>query len=298
MVLITGSTGFVGPYLIKELKSFGYQVTGTAVSGDADYLLDITDKKAVADLIRKLKPDLIVHLAGFSSVKESFKSPELCMKVNVQGTGNLLDAVKEYVPVARILIISSSEVYGNTKITPTKEIARLNPQNPYAESRVAQEEQVKNSGLNWIISRSFNHIGPGQPQGFVASDFASQIAKINKDKQVSPFIYVGNLSAQRDFTDVRDVVAAYRLLLTKGKLHNIYNVCSGKAIRIENLLKKLLKFSKVKIEIKVDKDKLKPIEVKKTHGDNSKLKKELKWRPKVSIDKTLEDIYRYWLARV
>ena len=298
MVLITGSSGFVGPYLIKEMKATGFQVAGTANTGTADYPLDITDKKAVAELVKKLKPDLIVHLAGFSSVKESFKNPELCMKVNVQGTGNLLDAVKGNVPGARILIISSSEVYGNTKNHPTKESEKLNPQSPYAESRVVQEQLVKDSGLNWVISRSFNHIGPGQPQGFVASDFASQIAKINKDKQASRVIYVGNLSAQRDFSDVRDVVAAYRLLLTEGKLHNIYNVSSGKAIRIENLLKKLLKFSKVKIEIKVDKDKLKPIEVKKTQGDNSKLKKELKWRPKVSIDKTLEDIYRYWLARV
>ena len=298
MVLITGSTGFVGPYLIKELKSFGYQVTGTAVSGDTDYLLDITDKKAVADLIRKLKPDLIVHLAGFSSVKESFKSPELCMKVNVQGTGNLLDAVKEYVPGARILIISSSEVYGNTKITPTKEIARLNPQSPYAESRVAQEQLVKDSGLNWVISRSFNHIGPGQPLGFVASDFASQIAKINRDKQSQPVIYVGNLTAQRDFSDVRDVVAAYRLLVTKAKLHSIYNVCSGKAISMNNLLKKILKFSRVEIEVEVDKNKLKPIEVKKMQGDNTKIKKELNWQPKFSIDKTLKDIYQFWLVRI
>ena len=298
MILVTGSSGFVGPYLQQELTAHGLKSLGTANSGQADFKLDITDKKAVDSLIKQVKPDYVIHLAGFSSVKESFTHADLCRRVNVEGTRNLLAAIKNYVPQARVLIVSSSEIYGNPQYLPVNEQHPFNPLSPYAESRVEQEELVKSSDLNWIIARSFNHIGPGQQLGFVSGDCARQIAMVNKNPKLPAVMKVGNTASYRDFSDVRDVVAAYRLLITKGRLKNIYNVCSGKAVRISRLINTLLSFSKVKIAVETDPRFFRPVEIKKIEGDNSKLKHDLNWKPVFKIEKTLRDIYQYWLKKV
>jgi GDP-4-dehydro-6-deoxy-D-mannose reductase len=298
LALITGAGGFVGPYLRRELVENSYQVVGTDLSKKVEYRLDITNAAAVVELLAKTKPQVIFHLAGFSSVKQSFAKPELCKQVNVEGTRNLLEAVKKTVPDAKILIISSAEVYGNPKTIPIPESAGLNPTSPYAESRIEQEALLNEYQLNWLVSRSFNHIGPGQQQGFVSSDFASQIAQINNNPNSEAKIAVGNLEAVRDFSDVRDVVRAYRLLIEKAKLHDTYNVCSGKGISIKAILDILLSFSKRKIEIVQDPDRARPSDIAELIGDNSKLKLSTGWKPEIDLQQTLAEIYQSWLNKI
>lgn len=308
--LITGISGFVGPYLKVELEKNGYTVFGLDRNknrhseqgrrGDqvekshAIFQCDLLDKKSVAKIFGELKPNFIFHLAGFSSVEKSWKQPELCQKINIEGTRNLLDAVIEAKINPRILIVSSAEVYGNPKKLPLSETSPINPQNPYAKSRVAQEKLLQNyKNLDWIVSRSFNHTGPRQPAQFVIPEFAKQLAQIKKGLQ-KPVIKVGNLETKRDFSDVRDVVRAYRLLLEKGKKHEIYNVCSGKAYKINDLLNTMISQIDIDVKIEIDKSKFRPQDIKELRGDNSKIK-ELGFKNSILIDKTLKDSLKWWI---
>ena len=296
-VFITGSSGFVGGYLRKEFESHRYKVVGTDLrSGNAEYLMDVTNPADVDRVIGEVKPDYIVHLAGFASVKASFDNPELCYKINVGGTKNVLDAmVHNKLFKSRILVISSSDVYSEQPGKKLKETAPLKEKSPYGKSRIDQEKLVQSyKKLNWIISRSFPHIGPGQPKGFVTADFASQIADINKNPELPHVVKVGNLDNIRDFADVRDTVVAYRLLLEKGEVQNIYNVCSGYELKISKILKIFLNLSKISVEINIDPEKVRTHDISYNVGDNTKLISATGWSSKYKTEKTLKDIYQWW----
>lgn len=296
--LITGIAGFVGPYLKRELENHGYQVYGLDLpkrSTENYFSVDILDVQALKQTLQQIKPDLIFHLAGFSSVKDSFQQPERVRKINVYGTNNLLQAVSERCPQSRILIVSSGHVYQQPKDNqPLIEDSPLDETtSPYAASRVEQEELLnKYQDLDIIISRSFNHIGPGQDQGVIA-DFCLPIIQSNKPGTIA----VGNLEVYRDFTDVRDVVRAYRLLLEKGKSCQIYNVCSGQAIKVSYLLDQLIKFAGKKIKIKSDPEKFRKVDVLVLTGENSKIKIATGWQPEIQLEQTLKDCYNYFLKK-
>lgn len=267
--LITGITGFVGPHLKRELEHNKYDVYGLALSdgGNKVFKCDITNSDRVLEVIQEIMPDCIFHLAGFSSVSKSFQQPDKCYKINVTGTKNLLDAVKKSGIRPRILIVSSAEVYGVPKYLPIDEKHPLNPISPYGKSRVEQEEIALKSGLPVIISRSFNHTGPGQSDSFVIPSFRKQI----KEAKDGGTIYVGNLGVVRDFSDVRDVVKAYRILVEKGKEGDIYNVGSGIGYGLRDILDKLVMLSGKKLEIKKDISKIRKDDIPKLIADNGKV---------------------------
>jgi len=273
--LITGAQGFVGSYLINHLASKREKVVGLnrnrtvakAATNFSPHInwqhCDLVSQKKVHQLIQKTKPTVVYHLAAQSSVALSWEDPTGTFKTNVLGTMNLLDALGQLKRPTTILIVESGEVYGRASLTGGKitEKSPLCPENPYAASKATQDFSLlpyfKNAHLKLIRVRPFNHIGPGQSHRFVVSHFAYQIARIEKGLQ-KPIIQVGNLKAKRDFTDVRDIIRAYTLLMRQAKHGEIFNIGRGKPIAIESILKKLLSLSRCKIQIHVDKNLLRP----------------------------------------
>ncbi len=266
--LITGISGFVGPYLKKELEANGYKVYGMDRHGSEKHVLkcDITDYSSVYNIIKKTRPDYIFHLAGFSSVSKSFVEPELCHDINVNGTKNLLDAVVSHKLKPRILIVSSADIYGEPEYMPIDEKHPVRPVSPYGVSRAEQEKLALSYDLPIIISRSFNHTGPGQSDRFVIPSMRKQIG----DAKDGASIYVGNLECIRDFSDVRDVVRAYRILAEKGKPGEIYNVGSGKGINLRELLMRLIKDSGKDIKVVMEKKRLRKNDISRQVCDNRK----------------------------
>jgi GDP-4-dehydro-6-deoxy-D-mannose reductase len=265
--LITGSEGFVGPYLRRELESNGYEVIGLNHSGNPEYKCDITDKYSLDKVILLTQPNCIFHLAGFSSPSKSFEQPELCFKVNVEGTRNLLDSASKLLN-CKILIVSSSEVYGNPQSLPIDEKHLINPVSPYGKSRVEQEK-IALTYRNTMIARSFNHTGPGQTTNFVIPSFLQQI----KDAKDNGVIYVGNLNVVRDFSDVQDVVHAYRLLMEKANVGEVYNIGSGIGYNLKEVLTQLINKSGKNLRIEIDSTRFKKSEIEKLVCDNSKIMK-------------------------
>ncbi len=304
IALVTGVEGFVGPYLVSYLKAQGITTIGTYFAGQMpepeNTRLDVTSLDQTRNIISRIRPDLIFHLAGFSSVALSFTNPFLCKKINVEGTRNILQSVSEARLKARILVIGSAEVYGKPQFLPITEKHPISPESPYAESRVEQEREclgfIKKCGLYIVLTRSFNHSGPGQSDSFVLSSFAKQVALIEKGKQES--VKVGNLDAIRDFSDVRDVVRAYFLLLKKAKKGEIYNVCSGKGHSIKDLLGLITKQAYVNVKIETDPTRLRPSDIPVLVGENRALFKRTRWQNSIPIEKTLGDLLQYWRERV
>lgn len=301
-VLITGSTGFVGPYLKKELESHGYEIFGLDRHNPENiknvFCGDICDSEFVDSVVEKVSPGEVYHLAGFSSVKKSFEEPELAMRINVGGTENLLGAVSRLCPKSKILMVSSADVYGKPKKIPINENEEVKETSPYSRSRIAQEKLINRfKDLFIIVSRSFNHTGPGQSEIFVLPDFTKQVVEIEEGIKES-IIYVGDLDVVRDFSDVRDIAHAYYLLLQKGKRGNIYNVGSGNGYNLHELLNRIINLSKIKIEIRKDPAKIRPIEIMELVADNSKLKNDTGWKPIYTMDKTIDDLLHYWRLKL
>jgi GDP-4-dehydro-6-deoxy-D-mannose reductase len=296
--LITGINGFVGPHLKQHLINNGFEVFGTDISNGelVDYSVDLLDKQAVYDLISKITPDFIFHLAAQSSVKLSFIKSELTREINVTGTKNLLDAVKSLIPDSKILVVGSADVYGIPDETPLTENSKLNPISPYGESKLEQEKLALNYGLNLVISRSFTHTGPGQKPIFVCSDFAKQIVEIEKGKEA--VINVGNIDVRRDFTDVRDMVRAYLLALEKCNFNEVYNICSGNTYSLRKILDMLLAMSDKEIQIKEDPTKLRKKDILLMEGDNSKFIEITGWKAEISLEQTLKDLLDYWRKNI
>jgi len=300
-LLITGAAGFVGKYLIEAGRTAGYEVFGTNIAlPDKTYQdfieLDVTDFDQCLAVLESIKPQKIIHLAGFSSVKASYEKPELCMHINYEGSRNLLNAVSKVDPEVSVLMIGSAEVYGTPQYLPIDEIHPIDGKNPYALSRIAQESLLKEfSNLNIVMTRSFNHTGSGQPLGFVLPDFAHQIAAISPEEKSR--ISVGNLDSVREFTHVRDVCRAYIMLVEKGHKGCVYNVCSGQKIKISKLLHKIIQISNKEVVVDIDPQKFRPLDVKEYYGSFSKLATDTGWRPEISIDQIIEEVYSYWLDK-
>ena len=267
--LITGIDGFVGKHLEHELIDNGYEVFGLSrkASGQNRFSCDINDFECLSRVIYNVMPDFVFHLAGFSTLPESFNEPELCFKINVDGTKNLLKAISQANINPRILVVSSSLVYGNPAYNPIDEACPLNPSSPYAYSRIEQEKAALSSGLNVIIARSFNHTGPEQKDTFAIPSFKKQV----RDAKTGDEILVGNLDVVKDYSDVRDVVKAYRLLLEKGVFGEIYNVGSGKEYVMRKILERIIDKSGKDLKIVTDLARVRPSEISKSVCDTKKL---------------------------
>jgi len=312
-VLITGASGFAGYHLIKYLISKkDEKIYGTYLEDSSKERLDefkeeltlekidLSKKETVYSLIEKIKPDKIYHLAAFTVPSLSFDSPLEVITNNVSSELNILESLrKQKLFKTRVLITSSADVYGKVKKEdiPINENTPLNPVNPYAVSKIAQDflalQYFLAYGIESIRVRPFNHIGPGQGPNFVVASFSKKIAEIEKGKR-ERVINVGNLEAKRDFTDVEDMVRAYDLILEKGKAGDVYNIGSGKAYKIKDILDKLLSFSKKEIKIEVDKALFRPVDEPELRCDYEKLKKLTNWEPLIPIDKTLRETLDYW----
>jgi len=306
--LITGINGFVGRYLKENLQRQGYTVAGTYlpeplhVMPENYYPVDLLKPQQIQEVIQIWQPDEIYHLAGQSSVALSWKMPAKTIEINVNGTLNLLEAVRLHKPDCKILIVGSSDEYGPVaqQDCPVNEGHPLQPVSPYGVSKLTQEKMAqlyaKSYGLHIVMVRPFNHIGPGQSKGFVVADFASRIAELEQGK-AEPVLQVGNLHSFRDFTDVEDVVAAYVLLMQHGKAGEVYNVGSGKAVEIQRILEALLALSKVQIQVELDKERYRPADVPLVVCDNSKLVACTGWQPAKALQQTLQETLDYWRTR-
>ncbi|MGQ9729517.1 MAG: GDP-mannose 4,6-dehydratase, partial [Candidatus Fervidibacter sp.] len=288
-VLITGITGFVGSHLAELALGKGAEVFGTyrwrSRLDNIQHLLteirliecDLRDAISVRNAVKEAKPSWIFHLAAQSFVPASWTAPADTMHINVIGTINLFEAVRQLDLDCRILNVGSSEEYGLQfeHELPIKETNPLRPLSPYAVSKVAQDllgwHNHRSYKIFIIRTRAFNHSGPRRPEAFVDSGFAWQIARIEAGLQ-EPIIHVGNLDAKRDFTDVRDIVRAYWLALEKGEPGEVYNICSGKAWSIREVLEMLLNMANTKVEIRQDQSRMRPSDVPVLVGDSTKFR--------------------------
>ena len=306
--LITGIAGFAGSHLAEYLLSEGISVFGFyhpkhSIS-NIDHLIkniqlikcDVFGENDLAKKLQKINPDFIFHLAAFSSPAESYKNPKDTLENNIIGELNLLEGLVKIKSKAKILIVGSADEYGNnSKDLPLDEKTPLAPISPYAVSKVAQDmlglQFYIHYKLNIIRVRPFNHIGPRQSHKFVVSSFAQQIAYLERNRGST--IKVGNLDTWRDFTDVRDMVRAYKLALDRGITGEVYNIGSGNCYKIEDILNILLSFSKVKIEIKKDKGLKRDIDIQRIVCNYSKFKNQTGWKPMIPLSKTLSDTIEY-----
>lgn len=305
-VFISGATGFVGKHLVSFLGPADYEIFGTSFPEEPEsgehkniFYLDIRSEEKVFEAIERVRPDWIFHLAAVSNVKHSWERRTETLETNLMGTFYLFEAARKFTPQARILFISSSDVYG--VLSPVEkaldEEYPTHVVSPYAFTKVNGEILSKFYAhvekLDIVIARSFPHTGPGQSRDFVCSDWACQIAQIEKG-QAEPLIKVGNTQVKRDFLDVRDVVRAYTLLMQKGKSGEVYNVCSGSAVSLSEILDLLLSFSPQKIEARVDSQKLRKADIPLLLGDNQKVKRETSWEPQIPLKQSLLDLLDYW----
>ena len=305
--LVIGGGGFVGPYLVRHLTDdLGYEVTVTKTVKETLTMdnatvrnLDILDMEQIRTLLEEEKADYLFHLAAQSSVAYSWKNPTLTVDVNIKGCINLLEAIRLVDKKPRVLLIGSGEEYGHIKKDecPIIEDNVVRPGNIYAATKSCQNMlgRIYSDAYNLDIMmvRAFNHIGPNQTPMFVVADFCKQVADIEKGKQ-EPVINVGNLSAKRDFTDVRDVVKAYAKLVAGGKRGETYNVGTGHAVAIQDILNKIISMSDKDIEVKVDPGKLRPVDVPIIEPDISKIKREVGWEPLIPLEQTLRETLEHW----
>lgn len=314
--LIIGAAGFVGTYLIRHLKQEpGHAVAATKMpqeqlqaetigAGEMNiYDLDILDRNAVLELLREVRPDYVFHLAAQSSVAAAWKNPEMTVDVNIRGAVHVLEALRRLDHSPRVLLVGSGEEYGivHPEEIPIREDHREDPGNIYAATKVCQNMlgriYARAYGLEVLMVRAFNHIGPNQAPLFVVSDFCRQAAWIEAGRQEA-VIQVGNLDVKRDFTDVRDVVRAYAMLIRSGKAGETYNVGSGRAVKIADILQMILEKSPADIQVKADPSKLRPVDLPVIEADIRKLQEITGWRPLIGLEQTIEETLAYWRGRV
>lgn len=304
--LITGGSGFVGGYLIRELTESGWEVHATHLPDEKintecfRHVLDVLRKDDVKNLIEEVRPDIIYHLSAQSSVALSWKNPQLTTEINVIGSINVMEALPDGV---RLILIGSGEEYGfiRENACPIKETENINPANIYAVSKACAgmigKIYHRAYGKDIVIVRAFNHSGAGQAETFVISDFCKQIAEIENGLR-PPEIFTGNLSAKRDFTDVKDVVRAYRLLGEKGISGKTYNVGRGKAVSIEYILNTAIKLSEVPITHRLDPQRLRASDIPVIEPDVSEIFRDTGWKAEISVEETISETLFYWRKKI
>lgn len=299
-VLIFGVNGFVGTYLVHELVSAGYKVIGSDLQKkcinsevSAYYPCDLSDARGVLSLVSESNVDYIVNLAAISSVGQSWSDPALTMRINVEGALNIMEAARAQETSVRVLLVGSSEEYA-PKDGPLCESDPTIANNPYGISKATQEcfaaLYAKEFGLGVCLTRSFNHTGPGQNPAFVLPSWCRQAAEIEKSAKPGR-VTVGNISVSRDFSDVRDVVRAYRLIMESGRAGEVYNVGSGRALPLFDLLETIKSFCRQPIEVEIDTALIRPNDTASICCDYSKINEELGWKPKRKIEDTLREMY-------
>jgi GDP-4-dehydro-6-deoxy-D-mannose reductase len=309
VTIVTGAAGFAGSHLLDRLVDTHpvvawYRPGGTRPASPSKRVtwqaVDVTDRTAVDKAIKATKPARIFHLAGAPSVETSWTNAVPHLRINVLGTQYLLDAVQRSGRPCRVLVVTSAQVYGMTD-DPITENGILLPQSPYGLTKLAQDRLALSAAeaarLDVVVARPFNHIGPRQGPGFAVPSFARQIARMERGL-AEPIMKVGNLDTRRDITDVRDVVDAYVRVMDGGQAGTAYNVCSGRAWRIRDLLEELTQLSTVTVTLETDPSKFRPIDVPVVQGDPSRLRNELGWVPKIAVERTLEDTLDDWRERV
>lgn len=307
--LVTGINGFIGSYLPEYLMAKGVEVFGTVYDNNICniahikdkinlIMCDVRDRSAVKKAVQKSDSDIIFHLAAQSRPDVSWVDPAGTMETNVMGTVYLFESVRQIGLDPKILVAGSSAEYGLIRKDepPIKEDHPLLPVSPYGVSKVAQDllayQYFKNLNIKTIRVRIFGATGP-RKVGDACSDFCRQIVKIERE-EAEPVIRVGNLETKRDLMDIKDTLEAFWALIKKGKIGDVYNVCSSKPIKIGDMLNKLLEISGIKAKIEVDQKKLRLTDEPVVVGDNTKIKRDCEWGPKISIEKTLNDTLNYW----
>jgi len=306
--LITGITGFVGGYLTERLRKAGQKVAGidqwpSCRLDNVDYAqINILDTGAISQFMAKCRPSRIYHLAGISYLPDADATPRHALETNIIGLIALLDAMRRSCPDARMLVVGSSKEYGSEVISENlKESMHPDPTDFYGISKYAAEmlgrQYVRQFDLDIRFSRSFNHTGPGQSPRFVCSDWAKQVAEIELGK-APPRMTIGNTDQEIDFSDVRDVVGAYFAILEKGRKGEVYNVCSGSCVSLDRILRYLLEKSSRRIAVQHIEQKVRAHKASsKLAGDNTRLRA-ISWKQRVPIEKTLDDIYAWWMKEL
>ncbi len=304
-VLLTGARGFVGRQLSVTLRQYGHEV----IAGEGNARFDVTDLNAVRSVVGAVTPEAIIHLAAVSSVGSSWKQPELTLHTNIHGTLNILQAVRELVPGCRIISVGSAEEYGRGVMADpveyshrgVRETCPCEPVNPYGISKLAAGELVLMAARSWRLDavhvRAFNHIGPGQPSGYVVPDFCRQLAVAEANNQ-SAVLRVGDVSVIRDFLDVKDVASAYAALLTVGQAGTVFNVASGKGRALHEVLAVLQDIARVPLSWETDPELMRPADVPVLIGDSERLKQCTGWQPVIPLHQSIADVLAFWRANV
>jgi GDP-4-dehydro-6-deoxy-D-mannose reductase len=310
-ILITGVAGFAGSHLAELLLNDGEEIAGAVLPGESlrnvqpftsrvrQFRCDLRDADAVSAMVEQVKPDEIYHLAALAFIPDSVVDPRLTFDTNLYGTLNLFEAVKKLGLSPRILFVGSADEYGlvGKEELPITEENPLRPANPYSVSKVSASMLAYQYGLSRsahvVRVRPFNHTGPRQSPRFVCSDFARQIVEVALGRR-APEISVGNLAPKRDFTDVRDVVRAYRDVLRHGEPREVYNICSGKSVAVGEILDMLVSISGAKLRIVERSDRTRKSDVDEIRGDFAKIERATGWRPDIPLEDTLDDLIEYW----
>lgn len=306
--LVTGATGFAGSHLVDQLLMEQPSVAAWSHRGGREQnvgdnprirwnAVDLLDRVAVSRALSHLQPSAVYHCAAVAHVGESWSEPARALRINVLGTHHVLEGLREAGLRSPVLVTGSALVYrSSTRLL--REDDPIGPSDPYGVSKLAQEMlSVRSSDVPVFIVRPFNHAGPRQSPAYVTSSFARQIAEIEAGRS-APVLHVGNLDARRDITDVRDTVRAYRLVLQHGQPGRPYNVCSGEAYRVRDLLDALVGLSRASIDIQVDPARLRPSDNPVIAGDRSRIGAETGWIPEIPIERTLDDLLNYWRQQI
>ena len=312
-ILITGVTGFAGGYLSAHIAEVApdAETWGLVLPSDPGVPPDhvkvvygnLTELQSLTGTLEQVRPDLIFHLAAASSVASSWERPDQAFQVNLVGTVNLFEALRQLDARPRVVVASSAEVYGLVPLNkqPITERQPLRPLSPYGSSKAAQDlvaaQYFDTRQLPCVRLRLFHHTGPRRPENFVASSFARQIARIECGLE-DPVVAVGNLEAVRDITDVRDIARAYWLAATAARAGEAYNVCSGNGIFIRSLLEQLLAFSDHRIEIRPDLNRMRAVDIPHLVGDHSRFTADTGWNPEIPLETTLRDLLDWWRINV
>jgi GDP-4-dehydro-6-deoxy-D-mannose reductase len=301
--LVTGATGFAGGHLVALLSSLGIRARAwghrAAPAGDGSSewtAVDVLDRQAVRAALDASRPSAIYHCAGIADVHGAWSAPASALRVNALGTHNLLESARELGLDCRVLVTGSALVYRQS-LDPITEDHPIGPTTPYGVSKLAQEMTARESPVDTLLARPFNHAGPGQSPAYATSAFAQQIAEIEAGRREA-VLRVGNLDAKRDITDVRDTVRAYHALIERGAVRRPYNVCSGRTYSMRALLDVLLSLARVRVRVETDPTRLRPSDTPVVHGSHARLTADTGWQPQIPIEQTLSDLLDHWRARV